>query len=274
MGYIDEVRREAERVREEKSRKAAEESRLESIYRDEVRPRMLAIHQFLLSLVGELRDAEFSIVSNFKVPGIGDVELSQADYRLLIDSTTSPREITLSATCRAENTRRYVFDPLREAELRNFLASHRCKGEFMSERSLRGPTLHFCESSLLLTWKLTFRAEVANSSILLEASDFWTQGVDVWLMRPDASEEPLWLDNLAGFILRKSLTPVPISAPRLLSEVERSALKQRLDEVRVRQEATLAEEAQQESTMPDLLGRIRLRVLTGIASLRSFLPHR
>lgn len=278
MGYLDELRREAEKAREEKARKAEEEARLEDLYRNEIRPRLLAIHQFLLSLVVELRDAELTVSSTFRIPAIGDVELFQTDYRILIDSTENPREVMLSGTCRAEGMRRYVFDPLRESELRSFLTSHRCKATFLSERSPRGQTVHFCDSSLTLTWRLVFRAEVPSASVLLEASDFWTQGVEVWLMHPDALEESVWLDNLAGFLLRKSPTPVPVPAPRRLSERERSALEQHLGEARARQEAADADGTQlqpePEPDPADLVGRIRQRVLKGIASLRSGPPHR
>lgn len=261
MSYLEQLRRDAEKGREEKAAREAEEQRRKAVYLEELRPRLLAIHHFLLDLISQLRDAQWSVELQYRVPAIGVVPLLQTSYRVNVDSTDNPREIMLSTLCGAAEPGRYAIEPQQEAELRAFLGSHRVKCEMWPDRSPRGRRVLICETRLALTSTVFFRADVENSRLAVETRDFASPGIEEYHFPVAQPIDEQWLDQLAGFLLRKSavLRTLPQPAARGLSAAEREALERRLLEARLRDEAARQRDNELAPPPPEPRLRDRLR---------------
>ena len=253
MSYLEQLRRDAEKGREEKAAREAEEQRRKAIYQEELRPRVLAIHQFLIDLIKQLEDARWRVELHYQVPAIGAVPLLQSGYRVNVDSTENPREITLSALCTADEPARYAIAPEQEAELRAFLGAHRVRCEMWPDRQPKGRRVLICEVRLALTSTVFFRADVENARIVVETRDFSAPGTDEYAFPVSQPLDEPWLDDLAGFLLRKSATlrTLPQPPARGLSADEREALERRLIEARLRDEAARQRELEPASRAPE-----------------------
>lgn len=263
MSYLEQLRRDAEKGREEKAFREAEERRRRAVYHEELRPRLLAIHQFLIDLIRQLEDAQWRVELQYQVPAIGGVSLLQSGYRVNVDSTENPREIMLSASCTSAEPGRYAIGPQQEAELRAFLGSHRVKCEMWPDRLPKGQRVLICETRLALTSTVFFRADVENARIVVETRDFAAPGIEEYFFSVPHPVDEQWLDDLAGFLLRKSATlrTLPQPPARGLTAAEREALEQRLVEARLRDEAARQRERELDAPTPEPRLRDRLRAM-------------
>ena len=255
MSYLEQLKRDAERGREQRNAREAAEQRLEGIYREQIGPRLLAIHQFLFDLTAQLEDAGWQIDVDYRFPGVGQVVLHQSSYRLNIDSTEKPQEVVFSVQSIAPTPRRYACDPDREADLRHFLSLQRVKHAMWTDRQAQGKRVTIVEARLSVTSVIRFRADIPNEAIELETLDFSAPGVERWRFGADEKMDSAWLDNLAGFLLHKTTVLTPRPEPRGLSDLEREKLQARLEDARRRQEVIQSESDPQIESEPGVLGR-------------------
>lgn len=257
MSYLDQLRRDAERARQEKAEREAGELALQAIYSDEICPRLLAIHQFLFDFTAQIREAEWEVEVGFPFPGIGRVPLFHHDYRVHIDSTQNPREVSLVIFSRASAVRRYECSPDSEPGLRAFLGSHRVKCETWVDRLPGGKRTVMCEAHLAVASVVRFMADIPRSALVVEASDFNAPGMEMWQFGVSEPLDSAWLDNLAGFLLRKSSELVVRPEPRSLTDAERAVLKEKLDAAMTRQSALEAVEPDIQRVPNNVLDRLR-----------------
>ncbi len=224
MGILDDLKQEAERVRrvQEQGHKSAQgRSDLEGL-----RDRMVRIHHYLSELVDHLNVVGWKVVTDYAIPGIGDVEFHQGNYRIYIDDLKDPKRISLRFECAVPEIQRYSVTPRpTEMEFRKFLKSQQTA---FSEWPIRAGTevegaSFQCRLRVLVS--LLFEACPEDLSVNLATHNF--DGLlDVKLKFHYERIDDDWLDQLGHYVLRKDrrLTRLDIS------EDVRRQIRQRLEE--------------------------------------------
>ena len=102
MGVIEDLKREAERRKQELSEEEACKVRKGAAYKNEIRPAMQAVFRYLNEMTEHLNFLKPEVGIRYTLPGYGEIRnLVQEDYRMAVDSTEQPKFIKLWFTCRS-----------------------------------------------------------------------------------------------------------------------------------------------------------------------------
>ena len=103
MGYLDELRKQAEtRQAEEQVEQELREQR-EAFYRVEILPRLESCYSYLSQMVEHLNYVKPDIRVSYQLKGYGPLtDLNQGDYEVKVDSRRNMQQILLRYSCRGE----------------------------------------------------------------------------------------------------------------------------------------------------------------------------
>ncbi|MDD5033651.1 MAG: hypothetical protein PHE55_02750 [Methylococcaceae bacterium] len=236
MGLLEELKREAENARLAKEREEARQVELERIYHEEIRPRMLEIHRYLLEMIDHLNQVTWSVMASYDFPGIGKVEnLLQGGYRISIDSLQNPKKIVLRFECVAPEERKYVIDSRSQADdASQFLAAQRVPFTEWPIRDGLHQIIGLAIQAKLRVWvNLIFEVEMDKSSIRVSSHNF-TGITEISFLTDYQNIDKLWLDQLGHYILRKNECFGQLD----ISEEERRQIRQHLELERKQYELT------------------------------------
>lgn len=226
MGILDELKEEAEQARLNKS---AEERRREEsarIYREEMIPRMLDLHDFLHKLVSLLEESGRAVTADYEIPGIGKVEgMVQSDYSVSIDSGVTPQKIVLRFECNAPMERRYSVAPKRLAdEASQFLRDQKILFTEWPQRDGVGQIMGaMFQARMKVRASIFFEADKENSCLYVITHNFENISTKHNRLGYQQINES-WKDQLGRFLLRKSQHLLLPS----MTDAERRALQARL----------------------------------------------
>ena len=227
MGLLDDLRREADRVRDEREAEERRLAELDQIYHAGISPRLLDIHRYLTELVEHLRTVNWTVEASFPIPGIGKIEgLRQGNYRVHIDSHKAPKKVRLQCICLASEEQDFSADIQKADQLRQFLTAHQAFFTEWPKRDESGKV-----SSVMFRVKLRVRAEllfepdIQTSRILVTSYNFEDIAYKEYGFGYTSIDEK-WLDGLGNYVLRKKL----VLGSQEMSDEARERLRQRLEQ--------------------------------------------
>lgn len=231
MGILDDLKKEADQARQAKETEAARQARLEEIYRNELRPRMVAIHGYLFDLVEQLNTLSWTVDMEYEFPGIGKIGgLAQENYRVNIDSLDNPKRVVLTFVCRSPEERRYPVETAKADDTHKFFITQQIKYMDWASRTPTGQIKETVfQARLQVQVAIICQVDIARSRIVVGVSNM--EGIST--QRHDYKAEEIdeeWLDRLGNYVLRK----IDTIGKLYITEAERQALRQRLAEEKVR----------------------------------------
>lgn len=226
MGILDDIKKEAERLRhlqeaEDELKTAQERSALVAL-----RDRMVRIHRYLFELVDQLDVVGWEVSASYSVPGVGEVEFTQGNYRIYIDNVNDPKRISLRFDCSVSDSQHYPVKPRAIAdEFRKFLRSEQVPFTELPIRNgaeVEGATFE-CRLRVLVS--LLFETQESDFTVQVSTHNF--EGLaDERLQFHYQKIDDDWLDKLGHYVLRKDRR---LSALDISDDV-RLQIRQRLEE--------------------------------------------
>ncbi len=205
MGILDDLKREAEQARQIKEDEEAARAERERIYRDEIRPRIKKIHQYLIEMVEQLQLVNRQVKASYPIPCIGMTDdLIQENYRVFIDRAENPKKLIIQFDCCARDERSYEISAASSDEFRQFLIEQQVRFSEWPVRDGQGQIASVIfKGRLRVRVALVITADIENSRICVTMINF--EGLSV---RDFAFEyarvDDVWLDQLGHYVLRKS----------------------------------------------------------------------
>ncbi|WP_054775050.1 hypothetical protein, partial [Methylogaea oryzae] len=233
-GILGDLKKQADQARLAKEAEAARLAKLEEIYRNELCPRLLAIHGYLFDLVEQLKSLEWSVETEYEFPGIGKVGgLAQENYRVHIDSMDHPKRVVLTFTCRAQEERRYAVETAKADDTHKFFISQQIKHLDWPSRTVAGQVKEtIFQARLQVQVAIICQADIAKSKIVVGVTNM--EGISTQRHEYKYTEiDEDWLDRLGNYILRKLDTIGKV----YMTEAERQALREHLARERERLQA-------------------------------------
>jgi hypothetical protein len=260
MTLLDELKKEVE------ERLAADTTdqgvaRKEAWYRESARPAMLKILHYLSELTDQLKLLDTDVRYDYTLPGIGLVKgLRQGGYVVNADSTENTKAIRLRFDCTDEREREYTVKPKSAAdETRDFLESQAMR---YAEWPIRDPAQGVIGLNFQLAVKVdinfVFKVDLDRGGISLVISNFTDFKVDKNLLQPERVDDH-WLDNLGNYLLRRRLNIDELE----ITDNDKAAIREKLEEVQRQREAELQEaiqreqEEKEEARRNSLLGKLK-----------------
>ncbi len=204
MGILDDLKREAEQARRAKEGEEALRAERERTYRDEIRPRMKKIHQYLIEVVEQLQLINRQVKASYSIPCIGMMgDLTQENYRVFIDSAENPKELIIQFDCCAKDERKYEISAALSEEFRQFLIEQQVRFSEWPVRDGEGEiTSVIFKGKLQVRVALVIKADFDQSRICATTINY--DGLSVRDYTFDyAKIDDAWLDQLGHYLLRK-----------------------------------------------------------------------
>jgi hypothetical protein len=272
MGYLDELRRQAEAKRTAEMNSAAQRARLEEVYRSQVLPALQRLFKFLYEVSEHLNYLKPDVEVNYHVRGCGNLGFRPVEYiigkpdekrhnfflRIIYSSGQKPRVDCLTKQ-----------DAEAEQE---FLWRHNIPYEYDQRNDAKQQFLRgIFELSGEVYAELAFQAELESSAIKVKVKNFQVLGRQEYMLRPEEVNEQ-FLDQLAKYLTHSSQTPdfikqyeaanfwaqkekspEQLMREKILAEVrqKQEEEKQRQREERLRQQAAAKKTVRQAGSAPD-----------------------
>jgi hypothetical protein len=260
MSLLDELKREAQALQSADSVDQDAVQR-EADYKQRLRPAMLKILHYLVELTDQLKVLDPEVYQDYALPGIGLVKgLRQGNYTVHADSSDNTKIIRLRFSCIDEQEREYTVKPKSTAdETRTFLEEQVMR---YAEWPVRDPQQGIIGINFQLAVKVDvnfiFKADLEQGAIALIISNFSGFKLEKSVVLPERIDET-WLDHLGNYLLRRRKNLFELE----ISDNDKAAIRQKLEEVQRQREAELQEAIQREQEEQDkternsLLGRLR-----------------
>lgn len=260
MGLLDDLKSQAEKQQDTKSGSPTQQIGSDDFYREHVRLRMDAAHNFLKELVNQLNTLKLDTRANYPFKPDGKtVTLLQQGYKVYSDSIPEPRQITLSFTCGLINPTAYEIQGqgpvMAQTEL---LERYHFKYEKLEQRDQR-QLVSGAKFRLVgpLQVKFVLQYDDNKQIIKLLLGNFVGPGTSQYNLKPEQIDEA-FLDHLGKYILRKE----PSLFKEAISDDVKAMLRKKLQEEQMQREAELKEaeeirkaeeDAQKENSKKELL---------------------
>lgn len=260
MSLLDDLKRQAEQLQNSQDPQA-EARRQETVYQEQLRPRMRAILRYLMELTEQLKVVDPDVRQTYDLPGIGEVRgLKQGDYVVNADSTDQTKSIRLRCQCTAEQEGVYAIRPKSQAdETREFLESQSMR---YAEWPIRDNAQQIIGINFQLTIQVSinfiFQVDPEQGVIRMITANFERFGVERRVIKPERIDEQ-WLDKLGYYLLRQDQGLHKLE----IQESHKAQIREKLEADRLAREQELELALQQEQTESEvkrktgLLGKLR-----------------
>jgi len=208
MGLLDDLKSEAEKLQDEQSSDEINRERLETIYREEINPKMQMISNYFSEFFDQLAILKPKTEVAYTIPGYKEIKgLIQKDYAISADSLERIKKLRLRFIAEQLNESEFSVTPKsKAAETRHFFEQQNIA---FSEWPVRDAQQEVIGLNFQLKLKVEvlfmFQADIDNSVIQLSIVNFETFGVTQKSYRPEVINEA-WLEDIGRYILRKSKT--------------------------------------------------------------------
>jgi hypothetical protein len=226
MGVIEDLKREAERRKQELSEEEAWKVRRDTVYKNGIRPAMQAVFRYLNEMTEHLNFLKPEVGIRYTLPGYGEIgNLVQEDYRMAVDSTEQPKFIKLWFTRRSPDDLVFTVTPRSTAlDSRRLLQDLRME---FSEWPLRDAFNNVIglgfEARFTIPVVFLFRADMENEAITMTVANFEGFNTLRDSFRPTEVNDEL-LEDLGNYILGRSANLRALH----ISDQERQQIRQRL----------------------------------------------
>lgn len=271
MGVLDDLKREAERVRAQDEDERARRAGQEAFYRSDLKPAMLRIVNYLVELLNQLKVIQPEIRGQFQVPGCKTpVPALQSLPVLTLDSRDDITRASLRMEYGIDNLRFSVTPRPEAEEARAFLME---AGQEFSDWPVRAPGdeiigLSFAIDRFRLPALLDIAADVEQGRLVFTSIDIRSFHHEKDFVTPD-SVTGEWLDRLGLYLLGQGPTPVRLQ----LAEEARVELQRKVAQDRAQRERELAE-AERLLREQEEAAKLHNRVRRLLGSVKDKLPRR
>lgn len=206
MSLLDDLKNQAEQRRAEEERNRLEQERLHAIYMEQIVPRMQEAFAYINQLCEHLNYLKTETPAYYPILTDGGLQqFHQRNYKVLIDSTTQPKTITLRFSCELD-------EPMR------FMVQGGAKVEHVAERLKAYRIPHHCKEAMDRDYRVThanvkvdgplnvtfvMQADIASSCINMMYNNFEAPGTKTIPLRPEQVDRE-FLEQLGKFILREN----------------------------------------------------------------------
>lgn len=267
MGLLDDLKREADRIRVERDAEEMRQAELEGIYCTALAPRLIDIHRYLTEMLEHLEEVNWVVDATFGFPGIGRVGgLRQGNYRVHIDSHQTPKKVRLNCVCASQEEQQFSVDVIKTDELRQLLVTHQAFFTEWPKRDGVGKIQSMIvQAKLRVRAELLFEADIQGSRIRIVSHNFEDlTSREYWFGHAAIDEN--WLDGLGHYVLRKK----PVLGGQEMSEEARKQLRQIAEQqraIKMMETGTATVEANAKTQSgPGIFGNLRSRLFKSTKS--------
>ena len=226
MGLLDDLRQQADSIRDGEEKLKAQQEQLEAWSRAEVIPRLTQIYSYLNELISHLNVVKPETAVAYPLKGYGTLEkLTQGNYKLTTDSRDDTGRVTLAFTCVGNGDVSFNVEGKPQVErLREYLSA--CNMQFTS-REYRDDRHNLISALFNVEAKVpvlfNFKLAEDKTTINLSIRNFEGLGTRIYRLQPEQIDTQL-LDQMGRYLLRSDNHFVRLD----ITEEEREKLRQRL----------------------------------------------
>jgi hypothetical protein len=244
MGVLDELKQQAEGMRAAEAEEAARLAQQEAYYQASLRPVMLTLLSYLDELIKHINyvQPERTLHCPLSPDRETPVTLKQGQYKLLIDSSDTPRQVDIRVAAKLEQPAVYVLENL--AAVQQYTEHLEAYG-FAYHRQDALNSVHKVDKATFtlegpLPHGVRVKADAERQNIEILLRNFGRAGVQRHTFSPDKVNDAL-LDRL-GRMLLHDIDTLPV--PCAISPEARQQLRDRL---KVQQQETSQQQHEQET---------------------------
>ncbi|BFM19174.1 hypothetical protein [Gilvimarinus japonicus] len=268
MGILDDLKQQADGLRAAEADKAAQLAQQEAYYQATLRPAMLKVLSYLDELVKHINYVQPQRTLYYPLAPDRDttVALSQGPYKLLIDSSDTPRQVDIRVAAKLTQPTLYVLDNL--AAIQHY-AEHLDAYALPYHRQDALNNLHRVDKATFtlegpLQHAIRIQADTEQQCIEILLRNFGRAGVKRHRFTPNKIDEAL-LDRL-GRVLLHDIESLPV--PTEVSEETRQQLRQKL--ATTRQQENNTEHEQHEREAAKVRDRLKQSWATKMQNAKAF----
>lgn len=268
MGLLDDLKNEAEKIKESGARRETEQARREQHYQTRITPALKQIYHYLRELLDQLAIIQPEIGMHYRLPNSEPVPMIRTDVQLTIDSLNRPTRISMPTTYTCGELKFAVLSTNKAAETRQFLESLRCQ---FSDWPVRGRSnqiegIRFVVPELQIHGGIEIGVDREKQQIVVEIARMGEiEQQRTHLATEDVTDD--WLDKLGRFVVGEASAPTQLEIDDHHKETIRAMLadRQREAEAEMAQMAAAIEKEDEKdgisgklkSAMEGLVDRIR-----------------
>lgn len=207
MGLLDDLEKEAERLRQEEAQRADQGARREQVWKEKLEPAMRQLEAYLKRLTENLKLLKKRIRAVYPVAGYGDV-VAYVDPAFVVRSEAGARnvEIVVEMVAQVASEECPVVaadNPTRAKSLGSILQQHRLGGMFDASKNANGDiTAAKFQARGKIPMMLTITADQESSLAKFAFNNLEGFGPSVRQFNPDQLTESLF-DALGRFLTRE-----------------------------------------------------------------------
>jgi len=226
MGLLDDLRQQADSIRDSEASQKAQQEKLDAWSKAEVRPKLTQIYSYLNELIGHLEVVQPDTPVAYPLKGYGTLEkLRQVNYKLTTDSRDDMGRVSLAFACIGKGDVNFNVEGKPQVErLREFLNS--CKMPFTS-REYRDDRHNLVSALFNVEAKVPvlFNFELADDKVTINLTirNFEGLGSHLYRLQPEMINEQL-LDQMGRYLLRADNHFVRLD----ITDEDRDKLRERL----------------------------------------------
>ena len=242
MGLLDDLKKKTEEKKATEEQAVLSQKELEQQYQDDIHPHMLEIYNYFNQLIEHLNFLEQPSRAKYQLlPGNEKIELEQKNYKLVIDSTHTTKNVALSFECHLEKPREVEVSGKEKIEsyseiLTNYKMKHdrrdRKDSDFKlvnANFSLFGP----------IFGSVNFIGDVGKTHVDLMLRNVERPGTVKHVLQKEQLNED-FLDRLAKYLIRESEDFLKLE----IDESAKEQIRKNLEEAEKQREQELKEAEQ------------------------------
>ncbi len=237
MGILDDLKKEAGRLQDEKDSDLGKEALQEKLYHEKAKPLMKKVAAYLCEMTEQLKVLKLPIPVAYDVPGMGLIkDLNQDSYRVYLDSRETPRKIALQYACTSGSVNKYTVTPMTAAdEARQFMNKQQIHYSEWGVRDNQDKLIGaYFECQMQIQIKLVFAVDMENGRLVVTSINRHGLTIKHSNFRFDGIDDK-WMDELGHYILRKKEQLGVLEIP----DSTRQEIQKKLREEQLRREAEL-----------------------------------
>ena len=205
MGYLDELKKQADEQRAGEQAAQTLQEKREAFYRGEILPRMEATYTYLSQLAEHLNYVKPDTSPCYKLRGFGDLgKLRQSEYEIQVDSRDNMKVLVLQCYCEGEDKVEFTVNGQKAINRYvEYLGSTGLKFDYKVTKDDKFVALD-ARFTVTPRFPLTLKmqADVENSRINLELKNFEDFVVRSFQLRAEQVNDE-FRDHMARYIVRE-----------------------------------------------------------------------
>ncbi|UCE88599.1 MAG: hypothetical protein JSW10_09690 [Pseudomonadota bacterium] len=263
MGVLDDLRQQADGLKEQQLVEQEQREALEAFYRERILPQLEAAYTYLSELVQHLNVVQPDVRAAYDLTGFGRLgDLRQRDYAVRADSRQNMREVMLEFVCEGQGP--VEFDVRGKENIERQVDYLRSTGLAYTQRQTRDDSHDLTDCRFIVQTTVpasfTFRADIEKSAIELALRNFEHFGTRRVQLLPDQISDRFF-DGVGLYLLREDSAffthDISSKAREELQARIKTEQTQRERELTLAEERERAERAAKQERRPRLLGAFK-----------------